>query len=164
MEIFPKKTKRRLEPTMKKGVNLPSDAINLGWYSTDEVNPKNFLSILDASALIKENSPGTRARNDSYMMYADEFGVLRYATSNSELSQVKHSPVVKNSEVSISNIVIDQESRPVKNYNLTNSEDFYNIKTAHSFYVSRFFTLISRISRNLWWHRIISAGIGSRKI
>lgn len=164
MQIFPKITRLKEEPTIKKGVNLPSDAINLGWYSTDEVNPKNFLSILDTSALIKENSSGTRARNDSYMMYADEFGVLRHATSNPELNQAKHSPIIKNSEVSISNIVINQENRLFQNYNLTNSDNFYNIKTAHSLYVSRFFTLISRICCDLFWNRNISASTGSGKI
>lgn len=140
------------EPSIKKGNTLPSEAVNLGWYSTEEVTPENFLSVLDVSNLIPENSGQLKAVNDDFTMYADEFGVLRYLKNNSELHQVKHSPIVKNSEVSISNIIIDKLEKNSQAYNFTNSLGFEDLRFAHSVYVSRFFTLLSGNRFNIHWH------------
>jgi hypothetical protein len=75
-------------------------------------------------------------------MYADEFGVLRYAKTNSDLFQSKHSPIVKNSEVSISNHIITGSNTPEdKNYS-NKIDDFETKHFAHSFYVSRYFTVL----------------------
>jgi len=78
-------------------------------------------------------------------MYADEFGVLRYAKTNSETFQSKHSPIVKNSEVSITNHIITTyfESFEEVTRNYSNKiNDFETNRFAHSFYVSRYFTIL----------------------
>lgn len=156
MEQFPRLT-QGLELTIKKGPKLPKDAVNLGWYSTDEVTPENFLSVIDASNLIEENSNSIKAVNEDFLMYADEFGVLRYVNNNSELHQVKHSPIVKNSEVSISNLVMEHNKELIGSNGTYSIEDFDTLKFAHSVYVSRYFTLISRNSCNLYWNRNVSS-------
>lgn len=134
------------EYSIKKGPVLPSDAVNLGWYSTEEITPENYLSVLDTSSLIPENSGQLKAISDDFTMYADEFGVLRYMNNNSELHQAKHSPIVKNSEVSISNLIIDKLDKSSSSYNFTNSNSFDTLTFAHSYYVSRFFTIISGLA------------------
>lgn len=108
MKKFSNKTENgsKNEEAIKKGSFLPDDAVNLGWYSTDEVTPESYLSVIDMSSFIPENSSNTAVIGEKFTMYADEFGVLRYAKTNNELHQVKHSPIVKNSEVSISNYMI----------------------------------------------------------
>lgn len=77
-------------------------------------------------------------------MYADEFGVLRYVKTNQELHQFKHSPIVKNSEVSISNHVITGQDDVIENNYSTRIEDFEDSRLAHSFYVSRYFTILPK--------------------
>jgi hypothetical protein len=157
MEYFTRFTDLGNEHVIKKGPKLPADAVNLGWYSTDDVTPENFLSIVDASNLVEENGGKLKAVSDDFIMYADEFGVLRYAKNNSELHQVQHSPIVKNPEVSLSNLVIHEDFdliRPDGTYTL---EDFETFKFAHSVYVSRYFTMISRNSCNLYWDRNFSS-------
>lgn len=162
MEVFKKYTKDGgYESVIKKGNTLPSDAVNLGWYSTDDVTPENFLSILDTSSLIPENGGQLKAVNDDFTMYADEFGVLRYLNNNSELHQVKHSPIVKNSEVSVTNLILNKDNS-FNGYNFTNLNQFQELKFAHSVYVSRYFTLINRSSGNLHGNRNFSSCRGSR--
>lgn len=113
-----------------------------GWYSTNGVTPQDHLSIIDASSLINENFGATTATADDVAMYADEFGVLRYAKTNSDLFQSKHSPIVKNSEVSISNHIITNSNIP-EDKNFSNKiNDFETKSFAHSFYVSRYFTVL----------------------
>lgn len=156
MEVFSQYTKDgSYEPAIKKGNTLPPDAVNLGWYSADDVSPENYLSILDTSSLIAENGSQLKAVNDDFTMYADEFGVLRYLNNNSELHQVKHSPIVKNSEVSISNLIINK-GESFKGYNFTDLNQFQDLHFAHSVYVSRYFTLISRHCCNIYRNRNIS--------
>lgn len=133
----------RSEPSIKRGNSLPVDSVNLGWYSADEVTPENFLSVLDLSNTIPENGSQVRALNDDFSMYADEFGVLRYLKNNSELHQLKHSPIVKNSEVSISNLIISKTEQVKQPYNFTNVSNFEDLKFAHSVYVSRFYTILA---------------------
>ena len=145
------------EFALKKGSFLPSDAANLGWFSAEEVTPENFLSILDMSNLVPENANQLKAVDDDMLMYADEFGVLRYLNNSSQMHQVKHSPVVKNSEVCISNLIIDSTDiakSPSEGYNFTNKEYILSndahVRFAHSIYVSRYFTLISRNRINIY--------------
>ena len=155
MKPFSFLTNENHESTIKKGNNLPNDSVNLGWYNAEDVTPENFLSVLDTSNLIPENSNQLKAIKDDFTMYADEFGVLRYLENNSELHQVKHSPVVKNSEVSVSNLIINKKDS-YSGYNFTGNEEFNGLKFGHSVYVSRYFTLISRNSRNLYGYRKFS--------
>lgn len=157
------------EASLKKGSFLPPNAANLGWFSAEEVTPENFLSVLDMSNLLPENSNQLKAVEDDFLMYADEFGVLRYLSGNSQMHQVKHSPIVKNSEVCVSNLIIDPTdivNAPSKGYNFTDkeyllSDDMY-VRFAHSFYVSRYFTLISRNCINVYGNRNISTSKRSR--
>jgi hypothetical protein len=75
-------------------------------------------------------------------MYADEFGVLRYVKSNAERHQTKHSPIVKNSEVSVTNYVINQTPGNVNNNYTSRIDEFESARFGHSYYVSRFFTIL----------------------
>lgn len=96
------------------------------------------------SGLVKENAANTTASLSDFCMYADEFGVLRYAKTNQDLHQIKHSPIVKNSEVSISNHIITGDDE-IFDYNYTTKiEDFDDSSLAHGFYVSRHFTILPR--------------------
>ncbi len=84
----------------------------------------------------------TTAAAEDVAMYADEFGVLRYAKTNSELFQSMHSPIVKNSEVSISNHIITNSNNSIENNFSNKIGDFETQNFAHSFYVSRYFTIL----------------------
>jgi hypothetical protein len=75
-------------------------------------------------------------------MYADEFGVLRYIKTNAERHQTKHSPIVKNSEVSVTNYVINQTPGNVNNNYTSKIDEFESARFGHSYYVSRFFTIL----------------------
>lgn len=86
-------------------------------------------------------------------MYADEFGVLRHAETKEEISQIKHSPIVKNSEVSISNVLINKQLNQDPSGNLglnrlndysARLDDFSSMPIAHSFYVSRHYTILPK--------------------
>jgi len=135
-------TDNGFENAIRTGSSLPDDAVNLGWFSSEEITPKNYLNVVDLSGLTPENAANNMATEDDFMMYADEFGVLRYAKSNAQLHQVKHSPIVKNSEVSISNFLMDNtDSITDKNYT-SRIDEFESSLFAHSYYVSRFFTII----------------------
>jgi hypothetical protein len=77
-------------------------------------------------------------------MYSDEFGVLRFAENNTQKNQYKHSPILNNSELSISNQVIGNQNN--ENLNFTNNISLFASKTfVHSYYVSRYFTLQSSL-------------------
>jgi hypothetical protein len=75
-------------------------------------------------------------------MYADEFGVLRYVKTNAERHQTKHSPIVKNSEVSVTNYVINQTPGNINNNYTSRIDEFESARFGHSYYVSRFFTIL----------------------
>lgn len=92
--------------------------------------------------MINENFGATSATSEDVAMYADEFGVLRYAKTNSDLFQSKHSPIVKNSEVSISNYLITNSNDMLQNDYTNKIDEFETKYFAHSFYVSRHFTLL----------------------
>ena len=130
-------------PSKKDRIYLRTLLI-FGWFQSDEVTPESYLSILDMSSLTAENSANTTAGSSDFCMYADEFGVLRYAKTNDQLHQMKHSPIVKNSEVSVSNIIITGQDEVINNNYSTRIEDFEDAKVAHSFYVSRYFTILPK--------------------
>lgn len=73
-------------------------------------------------------------------MYADEFGVLRYAKADPYKSQLKHSPIIPSPEISISDKILDLN--PDDGLNFTNSIDNLSQKIfGHSYYVSNHFTI-----------------------
>lgn len=140
MRIFENKTDNKKENAIKKGTVVPKGAVNLGWYSSDEISPANSLSVVDFSQNIPEATvPASLAETDS-IMYADEFGVLRYAQSDPYRSQLKHSPILPSAEVSISDKVLDLSSQDGLNF--TTSIDNLSTKIfAHSYYVSNHFII-----------------------
>ena len=81
------------------------------------------------------------------IMYADEFGVLRYATNDIERNQYKHSPIVNSPEVSLTNKLLHNqigESLTSFDKNYTNRIPELTAKNfVHSYYVSKFFTIQS---------------------
>lgn len=92
------------------------------------------------SGLIPENNVARTSSESQTIMYADEFGVLRYAENNLELDQTKHSPVLPNSEISLSNLIINFND--TESFNYTNDIARVGVKHfAHSYYVSRYFTI-----------------------
>ena len=143
MKAFENKTNTGNEPAVKKGNSLPSDAVNIGYFSTEEITPERHLTVTDISSSIPENvSSGFAAETDT-VMYADEFGVLRYVRTNAEVGQIAGSPIVHNSEVSISNKLMNFTQEQI-NYNFTGREnDFESNFFVHSYYVSTDYVLLS---------------------
>lgn len=80
-------------------------------------------------------------------MYADEFGVLRYATNDVERNQYRHSPIVNSPEVSVTDKLLynsTAQSLTPFDKNYTNRIDQLTSKHfVHSYYVSKFFTIQS---------------------
>lgn len=144
MKAFENITNQGNEPAVKKATKLPEDAVNLGWFSSKEITPANTLSVVDYSHLIFENFvPKTTAEVDT-MMYADEFGTLRYVRSNPLLGQVAGSPIVNSAEVSLSNKLVKKPSGTF-NYNFSGRYDqFEELSFVHSYYVSTYFTIIEK--------------------
>ena len=142
MKAFKNVTNLGNEPAVKKAVHLPEDSINLGWFNSAEITPEMHLSVSDISGLIPENVVPVSASEVDTAMYADEFGVLRYLKTNQEMNQGFGSPIVANSEVSISNYISREEQADI-NFNYTGREvAFESEMFIHSYYVSNFFTLL----------------------
>lgn len=140
MRIFSNSTDNKKEYAIKKGTSVPSDAINLGWYNSAGISPKDNLNVIDVSSLIPENTVNAFAYEDDSIMYADEFGVLRFAEDNPLKNQTKFSPILDNSEISVSNKII--QNSLLQKYNFTNSiQELNSLNFAHSFYVSKYFTI-----------------------
>jgi hypothetical protein len=100
------------------------------------------LSVADLSGFQKENSRDISVIANDFAMYADEFGVLRYLKTNPERYQTKHSPIVKNSEVSVTNYVLNQEAGNLNNNYTSRIDEFESARFGHSYYVSRFFVIL----------------------
>lgn len=111
-----------------------------GWYSSEEINPASSLSVVDFSQNIPEATVASSLAETDSIMYADEFGVLRYAQSDPYKNQLKHSPILPSPEVSVSNQIIDGQA--LTNLNFTTAIDALSQRTfAHSYYVSNHFTI-----------------------
>lgn len=140
MKAFENKTNNGKELAVKKGQKLPDGAINLGWYSSNGVSPATHLSVIDTSGLIAENTVNSYAGESDSIMYADEFGVLRFTENDTLKAQYKHSPILANSEISVSNHILNQDISESMNY--TNRTAVLGTKNfAHSYYVSTHFTV-----------------------
>jgi hypothetical protein len=143
MKPFENKTNIGNEPAVKKGSFLPSDSVNIGYFSSEKISPEKHLSVIDLSSRIPENTSSIINSEVDTIMYADEFGVLRYVRSNSEAGQVAGSPIVNNSEVSISNNIMNFGEEEI-NYNFTGREnEFESNFFVHSYYVSNNYVLLS---------------------
>jgi hypothetical protein len=147
MKPFENKTNTGNEPAVKKGTFLPSDSVNIGYFSSEKITPEKHLSVIDFSTLIPENTSVQFSSEVDTMMYADEFGVLRYLRNNSEAGQIAGSPIVHNSEVSISNNIMNFTEEEI-DYNFTGREnEFESNFFVHSYYVSTDFVLLdSRVA------------------
>jgi hypothetical protein len=142
VKAFKNVTNQGNEPAVKKAVHLPEDSINLGWFNSEQITPEMHLSVSDLSGLIPENIVPVSTSEIDTAMYADEFGVLRYLKDNQEMNQRFGSPIVANSEVSISNYIATEEQTDI-NFNYTGREvAFESEMFVHSYYVSNFFTLL----------------------
>ena len=142
MKAFKNVTNQGNEPAVKKAVNLPEDSINLGWFNSEQITPEMHLSVSDLSGLIPENIVPVSTSEIDTAMYADEFGVLRYLKDNQEMNQRFGSPIVANSEVSISNYIANKDQEDI-NFNYTGRvANFESEMFVHSYYVSNNFTLL----------------------
>jgi hypothetical protein len=142
VKAFKNVTNQGNEPAVKKAVNLPDDSINLGWFNSGEITPEMHLSVSDLSGLIPENLVPVSTSEIDTVMYADEFGVLRYVKTNQEMNQQFGSPIVANSEVSISNYILNKQQTDL-NFNYTGRiVDLESEMFIHSYYVSNYFALL----------------------
>lgn len=142
MKAFKNVTNQGNEPAVKKAVHLPEDSINLGWFNSGEITPEMHLSVSDLSELIPENVVPVSTSEIDTAMYADEFGVLRYIKTNQEMNQQFGSPIVANSEVSISNYILNKQQTDL-NFNYTGRiVDLESEMFIHSYYVSNHFALL----------------------
>ena len=116
-----------------------------GWYNTRQISPATQLSVLDVSDYIPENSVPSTIQEEDSIMYADEFGVLRYAENDINRNQYIHSPIINNSEVSVSDKVMHAPTGAVLTQqanNYTNRiSDLGSRRFVHSYYVSAHFTI-----------------------
>lgn len=143
MKAFENKTNTGTEPAVKKGSSLPEDAVNIGYFSSQEITPEKHLLVTDLSSSIPENNSASFASEVDTIMYADEFGVLRYAKTNSEAGQIAGSPIVNSPHVSLSNKLMNFTQNEI-NYNFTGRElEFESQFFVHSYYVSNHFVLLS---------------------
>lgn len=134
MKKFTDKTNSLKEPAIKTGNFVPKDAVNLGWFSGKEISPKNNISIVDLSSMTPENVNSKNELNT--IMYANELGILEDINGNT---------FVESDDVSVSSLFLNQETLDGK-YNVN---DLSSLTFAHSYYVSRFFTLIqSKVNGN----------------
>ena len=142
MKAFKNVTNQGNEPAVKKAVNLPENSINLGWFNSGEITPEMHLSVSDLSGLIPENAVPVSTSEIDTAMYADEFGVLRYLKANQEMNQQFGSPIVANSEVSISNYILNKKQKDI-DFNYTGRvPDLESEMFIHSYYVSNHFALL----------------------
>ena len=103
--------------------------------------------MVDLSGFIPENAVPSPIEETDSIMYADEFGVLRYANNDIERNQYKHSPIVNSPEVSVTNKILNStigQSLTSFDRNYTNRIDQLTARSfVHSYYVSKFFTIQS---------------------
>lgn len=127
MKKFTDATDSGKEPAVKVGNYVPRDAINLGWYTSKEVSPENNISIVDLSSLTAENL--NESDSFSKIMFANELGILEDSDGN---------PFVSSDEISVSDILLNEQFFSDRYEESDVKEKIY----AHSYYVSRFFTLV----------------------
>jgi peptidoglycan hydrolase-like protein with peptidoglycan-binding domain len=127
MKKFIDKTNSLKEPAIKTGNFVPRDAVNLGWFSGREISPINNISLIDLSGLIPENM--TTSNQSDKLMYANEFGILEDVNGNT---------LIDSDDISVSSIFLNAETLD-RNYTVA---EMSQKAFVHSYYVSRFFTLI----------------------
>jgi hypothetical protein len=127
MKKFIDKTDSLKEPAIKTGNFVPRDAINLGWFSSKDINPENNMVIADLSSLIPENINNSQV--ETKLMFANALGILEDENGISEIDS---------EEVFLSDTFINERVSSER-YML---ESLSEKKYAMSYYPSRYFTLV----------------------
>lgn len=127
MKKFTDKTNSLKEPSIKTGNFVPKDAVNLGWFSGREISPKNNLSVVDLTSLIPENI--NKEETLPQLMYANELGILEDEKGNT---------YIEPDDISVSDLLLNDRTLDQK-YLI---EELKKSSFVHSYYVSRYFTLI----------------------
>ena len=134
MEIFNNLTKSGKEKATKIGTRVPSDAVNVSWFTSESISPGKNVSIIDVSSTIIENK--IKETSSSEIMYADELGILR------RLNGLSHgSSSVATQDITISNSLIDRRTVSEMLDVDTISPDSFS----HYFYISRYFIVAPAI-------------------
>lgn len=125
MKEFKNLTKNKKEKSVKVGSSVPIEAANLAFYSNEQINPKNNLSVIDISPSIPENKASSVGGIKSF--FANELGILEDENGNT---------IFPTSNITLSDTFIGKEySTQVLTEQEINSIEFF-----HYYYVSRFFT------------------------
>lgn len=126
MELFNNITDSGNEKAVKIGTNVPSDGVNLAWFTSESISPDKNISIIDISETIPENK--IKQSDISEIMYADELGILR---------RLNGSSFVATEDITISNTLIDRKTVS----SLLQTNDLNPDLFGHYFYISKYFTV-----------------------
>ena len=124
MEIFNNLTESGKEKATKIGNKVPSDAVNVSWFTSESISPAKNISFIDVSGTILENK--IKETSSSEIMYADELGILRRLNGSSSIAT---------QNITISNSLIDRRTVSEILDPDTISPDSFS----HYFYASRYF-------------------------
>jgi hypothetical protein len=131
MKKFVDKTDSLKEPAVKTGNYVPKDAVNLGWFSSKDINPKNNISLVDLSGLISENTNSNQSFDQ--LMFANEVGVLEDIYGN---------PFIGTDEVVVSDTFLNEPTID-QQYSIN---DLASKSYLTNYYISRYFTLLEGMS------------------
>lgn len=126
MKKFDNLTESQKEQAIKVGTTVPDDAIGLGFFSFPDVSPGNNLTKLDISETIPENRIRSSSDNESFIAYADEFGVLRTKDGKNTFP---------GDDLTIGDLFIDKPTPT----GLVREADLNSAAYVHYYYVSKFF-------------------------
>lgn len=126
MEEFENVTNDARELAIKMGNSVPSDALGLAFVSSERIRPGNTLSMLDLSDTIIENRITQSNDQQTEIVYADEFGILKRFDGRNNFS---------GNDLTISNLFLN---KPTYTENI-NINDIDSTKFVHYFYISRYF-------------------------
>jgi len=125
MKKFENKTKNQKEKSIKVGSSVPEDAVNLAFYSNEQVSPSDNLSIIDLSSSIPENK--TALNSGIKTFFANELGILEDENGNT---------LFPTENLTVSDVNI---SKPYTTEMLEESQ-INSLEYLHYYYASRFFT------------------------
>lgn len=138
MKKFDIKISNSEESKIKKVTNLPIDdnSMALSWFSSKAITPANNIFVTDLSNFTPENSYSsdinvTISSSKNKLAFANELGILEDYDGNT---------VFDSDEISVSDIFLNRESFDKKYF----IKDINKDQFAHSYYVSRYYTLLSR--------------------
>lgn len=139
MKSFNNNIENSIEKKIKKSPNLPPGAVNLAYFSAEDISPSNTTAVVDASLTIKENY--VQAENTQLSLIANELGMLedpitgnnRFSSENIQVTDVMNSFPNKTEFVNVPGL----NSKPFGE--LSRTDYFY------SYYVSRYFTVQDNI-------------------